>query len=503
MNLRQPLFFLLALLLLLAGRLAIAGSGYLEDTDEWLYLWMHENMGTLDSLKTWVDGIFYMQGQLPEMLLRFLQYCSVLPIAEAMQLSPLHPEVLYYIGWYNIAASLLLLVVFYGILLRIGFSRFLATVGLLLLGTLFNYNLHSRHILPYDHAMLFHLTAFYVLLSTNLRPKNILQAGLFSALGLVTYYGSFIFIFINGGLVVVRYWSTARQAAKHGALYALPFVGVYLAIELLSRFYGQSYFAFVTQYSGTVNMASADEGFSYIFYYFYHVEKAWGMVLLGLFAAGSGLVFGRADSLHLKQILLLGIVAYLSYGAVAFFTHKLVFHGRLLHPYYPFIIIGVLGWVRYQRLVRPAYLGMGLAALALANYALVVQDFNRIGYPRQAIYAYGLYSGDARERMYDYVEELPSVSYSDRAMLIIDSMGKSSLPEGNYTLVNVGFLAHYPDSVLAAYQPYVAQQQDTMLVSLPHFQSHPAYAMEYCTCYGREFFWAKQFRIQVIKKHSP
>jgi hypothetical protein len=69
--------------------------------------------------------------------------------------------------------------------------------------------------------------------------------------------------------------------------------------------------------------------------------------------------------------------------------------------------------------------------------------------------------------------------------------------------VNVGFLEHYPDTFFAAYQPYVAQQQDTMLVSLLHFQSHPAYAMEYCTRQGREFFWANQFHIEVIKKHRP
>lgn len=498
-NPKQNLLFILVFFFLLIGRLSISGVGYLDDTDEWLYYWIHENNGQFDKSDTWVKGIFAMQGQLPEMLIRIIQYKTVLPIAYHLHKFPLHPDILWFIGLYNITASLLLLFIVYKILRKLDFGFDWSLTGVLLLGTLYNFNIHTRHILPYDHALILQLSAFNLLLRKEISSKNVWGAGLLSAIGLTTYFGSFIFIFINAGLVALRLHSKYTVTVKKLIFFVIPFLLVFGGYELLTRINGRSYWAFVTKYSTTVNMASYDEGYDYIFRYFYSVEKIWGVILLIVFVGGVVLLFMQRGNALVKKVTTLGLVAYISYGSMVYFTHKLVFHGRILQPYYLFVLIGVLvalKAIKHKIKTLPIW---PFILLALVNYSFVVQDLNNICYPREAIYRFQLVENPAPIKFHYYEEMATPIHYWQMTNWYIDTSNGIVLPIGEYNVGNLCFNFHYPDSAIHIYPAPKIQAGDSVIFEKLHFQSHPCYVFEYCARNGRNIFIEKQLKIRIVK----
>jgi len=266
---------------------------------------------------------------------------------------------------------------------------------------------------------------------------------------------------------------------------------------------GKSYLGFIANYSTTVYMASFDEGFTYFFIYFWQVEKWWGMLLVVIAFFGiTRTVFNRQAIPNVKALLSIAILAYIAYGAYVYFGHKMVFHGRILHIYFPFVIIGVL--VMLQQLKG------GLASISipllfigsLVNYYFIIQDFKQIGYPRNFIYQNQLFSQQGKVELECFEEMASPVHYCDRASWRIDSIGSTNLDSGKYILSNICFNIHYPDSEIIEYPAYRLQSGDTCIKDQLHFQSHPAYVFEYCDRGGRALYIKKQLKLKVIKRQS-
>jgi hypothetical protein len=180
----------------------------------------------------------------------------------------------------------------------------------------------------------------------------------------------------------------------------------------------------------------------------------------------------------------------------------MVFHGRVLHIYFPFIIIGVLVVLQNIPQKLQPYFTAALVLGAIVNYAFVIQDFNNIGYPRNAIYKYHLFENSNTHITY-FEEMLSPIHYTDRNAFHIDSTGPALLPPGNYAAGNLCFNIHYPDSGIKMYPPYRLQAGDSLVFEQLHFQSHPGYAFEYCARGGRNLFIDRQLKIKVIKTASP
>jgi len=504
MSRKQLFFFAGTIVLLLVGRFMLAGTGYLDDQDELLYLWMSDHFQESTQLSFWVGGVTQMQGQPPEMIIRALEYWSLLPVAHALGKQPLHPDVLYFVGLYNILVSVLILYVFFCICRRLLFSIEHAILGMFLLGTLVNFNIYTRHILPYDHALLFHLLALYILLKKEWRFRDVFLAGSLSAIALTCYMGEFVFIAINGVYLVLTSRHNRAELLKKIFLFGLPFVLLVFTFELCMQANGGSYIGFIAQYSTTVYMASFDEGFSYLFIYFWQVEKWWGLFLLAVSFIGIGFTFAKKAETNqsVKSLLSVAVAAYVSYGAYVYFGHKMVFHGRILHIYFPFVIIGVL--VMLQQLKG------GLASISipllfigsLVNYYFIIQDFKQIGYPRNFIYQNQLFFQQGKVELECYEEMASPVHYCDRASWRIDSIGSTNLDSGKYILSNICFNIHYPDSEIIEYPAYRLQSGDTCIKDQLHFQSHPAYVFEYCDRGGRALYIKKQLKLKVIKRQS-
>ncbi len=504
MSKKQIIYLLSVFALLLIGRISIAGTGYLEDTDELLYIWIHLHFADFTHLSTWSHCMFRVQGQPPEILIRLMEYICLLPIAASMGKSMLHPDILYFMGLFNIVVSLLILYVFFRILLKLKFSFEYALTGVVLLGTLFNYNMYTRHILPYDHALLFQLLALNILLGDNVGYRKIMLAGLFSAIGLTNYLGCFMFMFINFGYLLLSNYKMPKVALMKALFFVLPFLILILCYQALTLADEKSYLSFLGEYSDTVNSGgSFDEGLIYVFLYFYLVEKCWGILLLLLSFAGGYLLFLNINFSKARLVLFLGLIAYLTFGVYVYFFHKMLFSGRVLHIYYPFVIIGVLGLLQQQKILKPAYMIAGIVFFAFISYAFVIKDFNRIGYPRNAIYKYGLFEQKGKVH-FSYFEEMYSpMHYSDRANFYIDSTGPTILPSGHYAVGNLGFLVDVPDTLYKYYQPWKKADKDSVVFEQLHFESHPAYTLEYCTRLGRNFYLEKKLKIRVVKIQDP
>lgn len=504
MNRKQIIYFVFVFAVLLTGRILIAGKGYLEDPDEFLFIWIDIHVADFGHLSTWTHAVGEMQAQLPELAMRLAEYISLLPIAHATGRQMLSADMLCLMGVYNIVFSLLSLYVFYRILVKLGFTIEMALTGTLLLGTLFNFNIYTRHILPYDQALLWQLLALDILLRKEQRPGTIMLAGLLSAIGLTHYMGGFMFIFINAGFLMLRSYRHKEHAIKNTAYFVAPFIVLVLFYEAILRYEGGSYLSFVYSYSKTIEgEGSNNEGLYFIALYFYLVEKWWGVVLLCLSVMGGLMLFKLKDQYSIRLLFALGTIAYVVFGAYVVFFDQMVFEGRVLHMYYPFVIIGVLIFLQQQKLCRSDMVMWCMVLLACVNYGFVIQDFNAIEYPRHAIYKYHLFEKRGMTDFQYYQELSPALYYSSRARYHIDSTGTTMLPSGHYTLTNICFLPHYPDTLLNSYRPWQPSAGDSVVLEVPHFQSHPAYTLEYCSQYGRQFFIEKQFKIRVVKTQNP
>lgn len=182
------------LTLLLCTRLCIAGRGYLDDTDELLYLYIERNLDALlnGDLKTWSNAMYHIQGQIPEIFIRTIQAGFIRHFIDEKILSL---SSLYYNGVFNCIVSVLQLLFFYKILKKIQVSFRFRIIGLILLGSLVNFTLYTRHILPYDNALLFLLISIYLFIGNQNNRWMVLAAGIFAAIGIFNYLG-YIYYFI-------------------------------------------------------------------------------------------------------------------------------------------------------------------------------------------------------------------------------------------------------------------------------------------------------------------
>lgn len=485
--------------ILLTGRMALIGTGCLDDTDELTYVSMSEEYDNLIAFKLerWGKIIYSEDSNPPEVAFRTIQTTFVRAFCRFSGLPPLHPKALYVINMFNVLVSLGILLVFYAILRRLNFSNLSSLLGVFLLGTLVNSNIYVRHILPYDSALLLQLLTVFILISNPVKKRKILIAGACCAIGTANYVGYFMFLFIHIALLLLGNGSPVKKAQRT-ALFFLPMAVMTLMFEVCSRSIDMSYIKYLLWFSSTVYHGSYSEGLNYVFIYFHLVEKLWGITLLLLFFAGviySVRISGWNKS---RQFLFLGILSYLIYGCYAYFFHGMVFYGRLLHMYYPFIILGVVVFVDKQKMVSNKILVPALFIAAFINYAMIIKDLNEIAYPRNSIYEQNI--SEAKGVTISYENELLcGLDYKEREMLRIISNTPSDLKPGVYLLLNFCFFEHYPDSFMQTYHRYEPQKNDSVLFEKKHFMSHPAYTFEYCTKEGRKFFLEKDLKLKIIK----
>lgn len=488
-------------LVLLIGRLLIAGNGYLDDPDEYVYHLMLFHLEELYNFEAyyWCKATFNIHFFPMEVLIRLVETKFTILYANFMNLPLDHIEVLIVPGVFNILFSLANIYIIYKILIAIGFSKNISLLGILVYGTLFTTNVYTRHILPYENSYFFHLLALYVILKNKFTFPRLLLAGFFFACGHATYFGFFMMFAVNMGYIM---FSNITINWKRTILYLFYFsipVAVYIiGFDIISRtYYNDSYIAYTLRFSETIYQGSYSEGLIFAFIHLYLIENIWGIFLLLSFFGGFYFIAFKSEcSTTLKRIVTIFLLAYILFGLNAVLFEGMVFYARVFRMYYLPIVIG--GLVLFEQLslkykLRISYL---IVFVSILNYGYIIFDLNQLAYPRSEIQKNGFISDEFNGVFVENKQELIcALEYKANDRFV--GINKTELKEGKYTLINSCFFYHEGD-LSEVYTP-IKINDEKVLYRKKHFMSHPSYTLEYCSKEGRKVFLGNSIYITLIK----
>lgn len=390
------------------------------------------------------------------------------------------------------------------------FSVGLSLLGLVLYSSLVNTNLYLRHLLPYDHSLFFFFLALTVLLRPRSSASLKFQAivGVLGGLSYAIYPGYFmgpmlLLALALLGLVEARRRDTLR-ALKPAVAQLTGLLAVLLAFEGLARLGDTSYWASSRYIATTVTQGSFSEGFSFIGSYFWQVEGWLGMSLLVLFGVGLGLNwrsgwFGAdfAAERGLVHLLTVVFLLWLGYAIVVQVGHKLVFYGRTLHFFVPFIIMGVLVALRvggHTEQIR-TWLYWGTGSIGLAHFGIFLASYLRVDYPCDVAY---------RNGVFDYQQIAASqVNVCDEHLMAYRLFGpglRSQLTQSHSApvvqLLNFAYL--YP---ISCYRP-AHLHPGKILADVPYFMMYCAYQFEGHSDSQRAILQNHELDFQIVAKSN-
>lgn len=500
---REHKWLVFAMLIMLAGRLAISGQGYLEDSDEVDYYAAEDAFEALLHLdiKAFSDNVAVTEGKPTETLLKVAQVPLHRLWAFLINVPLYSPQGLWILGLVSIFTSLAVLLVFYRLLLALNFTRIASFLGLITLGIFINYNLYTRHLLSYDLGLFFALLSLlFVVTAKEETLISYKYAGLLAALGFSSYHGYFMLIAIIGGFIIFRTDKgnfTVRQKLK---AFSLAFGSLLLGYEVFFWIGGNSFIKECIKIGGSIGQGSFSEGFVYAGLYMQMVEGPLGLLLLFLALVGIALVLVKPSRQPVPLLLMLALAAYLSYGFATYVLWKFVFYGRILHMYYPFMVIAALYVLQKAQIAdyKPASVAL-LLPLAL-QYYLNIKELNSFTYPRKVLDSYGWVNNDSDAYHLRFFYELDyTQNYVSDTRFSTYAVKSFEGASGSYSIVNTCFFQHHPDRFIATYNP-ASVSNGELLFSKLHFMSYPAYTFEYCSNTGRKFYLDKQFKIEIFKE---
>lgn len=498
-----PIIFVL--LLLTIGRILISGQGYLDDSDEVDFYAAERAFEALTKFDiTGVsEHISFTEGKPTEALSKML----LVPVHRAyswlIYKYRYDNESLLILGYYNIAISVILLYVFYLILLNLKLSRQSSAIGVMALGIFINFNLYTRHLLGYDLGLLFQMVALYFITSPKIElRKKYVWAGFFSALGFTTYHGYFMLVAILFLFLMLEKSENDFSIKKKPGIFILSFSAVILFYEVFYWLSKHSFFVESFIISGTIDQGSFSEGFSFAVKYLYTVEGIFGIGMLLLFATKVVTLAFKKKFTAAEKLVLLSLFAYLLYGFASVVLMKMVFYGRILHMYFPFLVLGVLLLLEDFKFTQSKYVAAVVLFGLSFQYAYNINSMNSITYPRKVMHDFGLGDNTVRGVNMNFKYEL---AYTENYINSPFSYQLAGIPNqlapGNYDILNTCFFRHYPDYFKLSYKRY-KNTEGQKVFSKKHFMSYPAYTFEYCSMYGRKFYINKNFRIEIVKRQE-
>ena len=478
----NQLRFSLIIVIAIIGRFTLLNAGFLNDLDEYLFVWIQKNDENLLKSAYWFKAVNEVQAQLPELFLRSVQYKL---ISWFYPDSPCQLSIhfLKWIGYFNCLVVVLQAIVFRKIVLKF-FNSYITADLLVATWLIFaNTNLYCRHILPYDHSLLFWLCAIYFSLSENKNKHWI--AGIFAALGLLTYWGSIPALFFFGFSVLQRYRKFELVP------FVVPFFVFLFGIEVLAKVNDFSYLSFLIDYQTTIQTGNYDEGFLFPILYLTKVENVIGILLLILFSCSIFIITKekKKEDLYLFYP---AIFSILFFSILVYFAHVFVWYGRVLHFVLPFILLVSYKVLKIilERNSMPYLLGIFL----FITYTFQLYSWNKIQYPRNFIAE----NISESENLKFEFETKVGLRLDKNPFVEICYKSKKLKNKSKILLINAGFLVDYPSSkFLRSKQKIKIPKSYKLTKNGLHFQSHPFYQFEYNDRNGRNYFDKNRFYIKL------
>ena len=378
----------------------------------------------------------------------------------------------------------------YGLLLLVHFkvSRLLfketfpALISLLLMSLAVNSYIYLRHALPYDEALLIFYFCFYLILKhsekTEPSPMFMFLLGMLLFFGFLVYPGYFImfcicFVFI----LFFRLTKSNYRIKIKNTLFAIwGGFHVLILFELFSHLAKSSYLISTFYLSKSINQGSFEESFTFIVKYLFQVEGTLGVILIIGLALVPVLLYlqtkkgGRINDSLITFMFAVPAFFFIVYAVQGYFFHKMVFYGRLLHQFFPFLFL-LATYSLYELSNRfrfnKNFVYIPLLLLLLFFYIKGIYDYRRISYPNDVL--------SAINKDYD-IKNASCINESSESIRYKNSFAGDSTVNDNMIIVNNCFF--YPFTDLSKYRPYSPPGGYTQIYSQPHFISFKAYQYE-------------------------
>ena len=480
--LKNNVIIVLFFILLIIFRLSLITKGHRFDTDEDRYL---------NALYCWTDlfkgnfyhavAYFFNAAARPGFILVSLIPAWVQYLFIHLKMTSLFSLHFYDIpSFFNAVVTIINSVLFYRILMLIVPDRMIAVGGVISYSLLVNTNLYIRHLFPYDYSLLFFLILLLLVMSEKqkgvvLRKRTALICGFLSGLGSLIYPGYYAFAFIILVFFLISASPNFLKNVSRVLLYVFSFSALVLCFEWMSRMEGVSYLSQLGALSASVTHGDFSEGFLFIIRYLRDVEGLIGIALFILFILYCA-YFIFKDHTAFKWLLIAAILMYSLNAVFGIIFHKMVFYGRALHMYFPFLVMAA--W-RAISLIPARSLRRSLAIV------LVVCSFVSF-IPAAYTYARLSYPGDIFFQYLTHVRQ-------DKILWI--SADQESAPDidNNYSAVLINFEPF--DNF--GYPPPVLSSNMALAVSRPHPLNFAAYTFEDYTPDQRKLIKDNHYEMQI------
>ncbi|WP_188558265.1 hypothetical protein [Hymenobacter glacieicola] len=485
----------LPLLLLLAGRLwALTAGGALAFPDE------ERHLKSVEAVEALLAGhveqaclhLANTQGRPADALLRLPVAAAQVALQHCWHLPPTSPASLVLpqlFGWLVLALNMVLL----WRLARRWLPVSASDVVVVVYAALASSQLYVRHLFPYDTSLGLVLLALVLLSSPAAAPRSPgrqgLLAGTLGLLAFAVYPGYYFAPLLPAALALA---STTRAQCKQVVLGWLAGAGlVVIPLEILTRAGHISYLRTLQHLPATVNQGDFGEGFSFLPRYLWQVEGLTGALLLLAVLPGLWLLLTKHNTPLTRVVALAPVAAWLGHAGLVFFAHQLVFYGRLIHFFLPFLVL-YAGTALH--LLRPYWLRHAamvlLVGATLVNLGLFGRAYLALAYPRDVLAAQHL-PPTAFLRYLNAGAVGPVLNYKVPPQVVAPS--PATRPD---TLLVVNFTFLYP-LLSSSCQPVAVPASYYRLLDAPHFLTLPAYGFEGFTPAMRTQLQACNFRCQI------
>lgn len=402
---KQPLKYslIIGIVLITVIKLDLIGTGFLAFPDELRYCQSVKACQELSELKigTAIKTIFSTQGRPADAVFKIIPTIIQFGTARIFKLDyyeSINSYPLFIVNFIIYCFILLYHFKLSKILLK---DSYLALVSVLLFSTLTNSYLYLRHALPYDMSLLiFYMVICKIILYTeenSLSGKKSLVIGICSFMGFLVYPGYFPLFLV--GLFILFFNNISNndffKKIYYSGYYILGSILCLMIFEKISRFVGRSYILDAVGLSKTITQGSFEESFAFIFKYLFEVEGLTGIILLISLPLFCLVMLYQIKKKIFKQyslIMLFGIALigmYLAYASVGYFLHRVVYYGRLLHQYFPFICIFSIYAINELliKITRKNELILFLISIVfIVNFGFNFINYNSYAYPRDIVW---------------------------------------------------------------------------------------------------------------------
>jgi len=501
-------FVLIGLIVVVLGvRLSFVGRGAMAFPDEERYYQALEAIKsfTAGHVKAGFAHLVHTQGRPGEALLRMLPaaaqgiwYTLGGPSSHA-PVSLLLPVLFTY------GISVVALLLYYRLARMLSADKLGALLTTLVYACLVNSNLYIRHVLPYDLA----LCSFFALLVWLLREEHahslptwkayLLGAG---ATFTFTIYPGYFFVPVVVMVVLLSSLATNLRSRVYKLVaFGAGALSVLGSFEMLGQLTHYSYFQSCLHLSGSIIQGDFQESFSFAFKYLAEVEGWLGYLLLmlaGMRVLGHVYQARRSNNGKLKAdgprtyALYLGMLgSFLAYAALGYWGHKLVFYGRILHLFLPFLVLFGVGasWQMVGPRARLPFAVL-LMVVALSSFGRFAVRYRAVQYPIDLLLQPA--AGLARQKTVFISQS--ETSDNDNYVLAQQHLASQQTAGGEAILVNFSFL--YPIAGPGCNDiPLPAGYQEVLAV--PHFLTFPAYNFEGFAPHERAMLRRCQYQCKV------